>query len=240
MVGRKDFDKRARELARTFRTYPALLADELGQALYDSGADWFVRMGKRFTAGQAGRGNKSTTLHNRSGNLYGSLNWKAKRGKRLRDVSLILRSSGVPYALMQEFGGTVRPKKAKYLTIPLEGAVTPTGVLRRSMRKWIERTKGAKAPNERLRTTRDKSGQRLVFLVKGGRGKGKSGRGSKLKMIPLFLLTKGPVKIPGPKTGKPSRLAFFKTWEGGAGKRTERFQKAQLGALRRAIAGERG
>lgn len=39
-------------------------------------------------------------------------------------------------ASTQEFGGTIRPTRSKYLTIPLPAAMTPSGVLRRPARQW--------------------------------------------------------------------------------------------------------
>lgn len=52
-----------------------------------------------------------------------------------RNVSMTIETNGIPYALIHETGGTIRPKSAKALTIPLPAALTPAGVLRKTARE---------------------------------------------------------------------------------------------------------
>ena len=43
----------------------------------------------------------------------------------------------VPYARIHEFGGVIRPKRSKHLTIPINEALTPAGVPRYTARQLI-------------------------------------------------------------------------------------------------------
>jgi hypothetical protein len=45
-------------------------------------------------------------------------------------VGGMLAGQGLPYGPIQEFGGTIVPKNSQYLTIPLDAALTPSGVMR--------------------------------------------------------------------------------------------------------------
>jgi len=45
--------------------------------------------------------------------------------------------TNVKYARIHEYGGTIRPKRAKHLTIPLGPALTPSGVARYTARELI-------------------------------------------------------------------------------------------------------
>lgn len=51
-------------------------------------------------------------------------------------ASVTVQTRGVPYSLIQEYGGVIRPVKAKALTIPLKAAMTPAGVLKKTAREW--------------------------------------------------------------------------------------------------------
>ncbi len=77
----------------------------------------------------------------------------------------------VVYAAIHETGGTIRPKTAKFLTIPMPAALTPAGVVRKPARQWTDTF---------VRTIR---GNKYIFSKEGGRA------------VPIFLL-KQSVKIP--------------------------------------------
>ena len=72
----------------------------------------------------------------------------------------------VPYAAIHEHGGTIRPTKAKFLTIPLEAAKTAAGVARGGAR-FFENTffMRSKAGNLFL-MQRDGNEVRPLFLLK--------------------------------------------------------------------------
>lgn len=49
-----------------------------------------------------------------------------------RNVSMAIETNGIPYGLIHETGGTIRPKTKQFLTIPLPDAMTAAGVVRKS------------------------------------------------------------------------------------------------------------
>ena len=79
------------------------------------------------------------------------------------------------YAAIHEFGGTIRPKKGKYLAIPLPAARTVSGAI---MGKYNVSDLGTLD----LTVIRSKAGNLLLVKKTKGRGKGKS------QIVPLFVL----------------------------------------------------
>lgn len=77
--------------------------------------------------------NATTSPHVRSGRLRRSIIGRVEdvEGSRL---AIVIRAGGgkadVRYAAAQEYGATIRPKKAKFLAIPLDAAKTKAGVSR--------------------------------------------------------------------------------------------------------------
>ena len=124
--------------------------------------------------------NISLRLRTRSGRLKRSGKGEVRtlQGKGLLLVlSAGSQRGGKPliYAGAQEFGATIRPKKGRYLAIPLSGgpAVTPAGEPRY--------TSARRAPN--LVPWRSKSGR--LFLVQFTR----------TGLTPWYVLHPGPIKI---------------------------------------------
>lgn len=85
----------------------------------DAGAQHTRAMTKRFRPYGSG-----DPIQTRSGALRRSFGFEA------RDLQLRLFSAGLPYARIQEYGGVVRPKTKRFLTIPLPDALTGAGVLK--------------------------------------------------------------------------------------------------------------
>lgn len=77
------------------------------------------------------------------------------------------------YAAIHEYGGTIRPTNAQYLTLPLPAVKMKAGVVRG----------GARAFNETF-VAKSKRGNLILFQRQGQ------------EIVPLFLLTKGPIRIP--------------------------------------------
>jgi hypothetical protein len=104
-------------------------------------------------------------LRNRRGaaGLRGSFNF-AVEGATL-DTWQLVEFSTSKYARIQELGGTVVPKKGKYLAIPLPAARTAAGVARGGPRSF---------PNTFFR--KSKAGNLLLFQRQGK------------KSVPLFVL----------------------------------------------------
>lgn len=80
----------------------------------------------------------------------------------------------LPYADIQETGGVIKPRKAKYLAIPLPAALTAAGVLKKRPRDYRDTF---------VRTS--KSGNLIIFQKVGARG----------KITALFVLKKS-VTVP--------------------------------------------
>lgn len=139
------------------------------------------------------------SLSVRSGNLRRSI--KTETGINGNTVTLegYVRNTA-PYARIHEFGGTVRPKRAKMLAIPL-----------------IRNTKTALGPRNypgRLFVVR---GKRHVFLAESfGKGRQGAGGGTVFDQRPVFMLV--------PSVYIPPRLNFIREFKITAGQAIEQLQ----------------
>ena len=75
-------------------------------------------------------------LKTRSGRLKGGWSRPARATGTDDNPSAVI-SSDVAYAAIHEYGGTVRPKRTKWLTIPVGRALTPTGQAKVTARMFI-------------------------------------------------------------------------------------------------------
>lgn len=152
---------------RTFRDLPQRIAKRIAKTFGDIGLD-FVRRIKleRFSGRPA--------LYRRTGELSRSIHFEVK-GQQLNTLTLRIYSDS-PYAKIQEFGGTIKPKNAQWLAIPLDAVKTGTGVARGGPRDY-ENTFFAKS----------KKGNLILFQKNEG------------KVTPLFVMKKE-VTIP-PRLG---------------------------------------
>lgn len=163
-----DLDDLTRKLQRLTRKLKAGgLARELAPELLA------VALEGEATAKRNATGNPAV----RSGRLRGSIQglYDAERG------TLILRAGGrnrgrsVGYARLQDLGGTIRPRRTKYLAIPLSAAKTGAGVPRFASARH-DPTPMHIRPGKR-------PGTLLLHDNRSG--------------MPRYFLTKGPVRIPG-------------------------------------------
>ena len=93
---------------------------------------------------------------------------------------------GIYYLRTQEYGATIRPKTAKYLTVPLKAALDTRGVpLRQRARDW-----------ENTFVKKGKSGNLIIFQKRGR------------TIVPLYVLLKR-VRIP-PRLGMRTTLRVGK------------------------------
>jgi hypothetical protein len=136
------FDTNAEDIARAFERYPKRLVREMGEAMTDIGDAKKRRMQSRFTGYSPTRAGAGSRLMRRSGALAQSFT-TANLGAASRLNGLgVAMGTDKEYAPIQEEGGTVKAKPGKYLTIPLDDALTPAGVvkggarLRKSGGKW--------------------------------------------------------------------------------------------------------
>jgi len=115
-------------------------------------------------------------IHRRTGRLAASISSRVEQEAAAVFARLGLLTGGdlLAYAAIQEFGGTVRPKRAKVLTIPLAAALTPAGVPRFTARE----------ASEQYLTFwhKQQDGDLILYGYKGG-GKNVKER----QLVPLFL-----------------------------------------------------
>lgn len=112
------------------------------------------------------RGGGSGTVGVRSGRLRSSLGQVTTVNGSL--INTLLGSMGVVYARIQEFGGTIRPKKGKYLAIPVGPALTAAGVARFG--------------------PRDVEGLFFIKTANGGLLVRREGKGSRSRLVTYFVL----------------------------------------------------
>lgn len=133
----------ARLLLKRIERFPKVLEINARVGLKDAGAHFNRVFDKTFTAALEGPFRKNATkdrLANRTGALKGSFRQKVVRASGAsRAANLDLRCTvgdamTKDYVRVQEFGAVgpnaIRPKRGKYLTIPMPGNLTPTGRVR--------------------------------------------------------------------------------------------------------------
>jgi hypothetical protein len=118
-------------------------------------------------------GTTDKTLSMRSGALVADIEKSvAVTGDRIGNIEGTIGST-LPYARIQEYGGTIYPKHAKFLAIPLTAALDSRGVpLRQGPRFW-----------QNTFVAKSKAGNLLIFQRRGK------------DIIPLYVL-KDKVTIP--------------------------------------------
>ncbi len=120
-VGRKKIAAAVREIRGS------LSLQRFNQALVPAMDDYaLLDLDPRIQENLAG-----TILNRRTGNLAARTR-VTKATVTGRNVSITIQTNGIPYGLIHETGGTIVPKTKQFLTIPLPGALTPSGVLRKS------------------------------------------------------------------------------------------------------------
>jgi phage gpG-like protein len=164
-----DWDGSAQVLSREMKAF----LDEVAKALAE-------RHGTAWPGGTT-----EQTLSKRSGNLIASIVDSVRvTGTTMATVQGTI-GSDLPYARIQEFGGTITPKKAKFLAIPLPAALNSNGTpIKSSPRDW---------PNTWC--ARSKAGNLLIFQRRG------------TQVVPLYVL-RSSVTI-------PPRLGLRKTLDAG-------------------------
>lgn len=215
------FQIRTAELRKAFQRAPEAISKRMRKGLVDSGNE-FVRavQTERFTGYSPGR---SEMLKRRTGFLRRSVGQQVT-GSTLSDLSLRVFTAGANYAALQEFGGTVKPKRSRFLTIPTKANLTAGGDARYpSARDFINSHKG--------QTFFLRRGTSLLLMWnKPSAAARKSGgvRG-KDKPVAMFRLVRS-VAI-------PPRFGFGSTWEKLATSRRDRLQGAASAAVREVFGG---
>ena len=217
----------AEKLNRAINRLPTVLALEMRAALLNIGAEHVKRVKQNFTTYTPGQ-NKGNQLQVRSGSLRNAVGPSELSGANLASLRLtqIVRrpTNGRPYAPLQELGGTVRPKKARALTMPIGVALDPSGKLRTKFR--VRRDGTWKSGKPRWVTN---EGLPTFILRKGGRAfvayrrpNMKSAEGRNKAIVIYRLLDEARI---------PPRLAFGRIWG-----EMRAYQEGQLrGAVERTV-----
>ncbi len=190
------FEMDTDKLARALGQAPKRMRDELAVVLLKAGiAHENVIKRNRF-APYSGR-NAGDRLQRRSGKLSQAYALTKPTPQSLEMLSGIRKGlPGSQYARMQETGGTIKAKGGGYLTIPLESALTPAGVL---SGRYKIRKSGTGYTTD--------AGDTFIFRSRGGALligiKGRNGRDKKPK---AFYVLKRQVKI-------PARFGFIASWK---------------------------
>ena len=183
------------EFAKDFAAMGADLFDDIRVGLLQwADYDFVPEMEERASTGP---------LKLRSGSLAGSFS-VTETGTTAATWSMTVGTTS-KYAPMQEYGGTVRPVRKKWLTIPLDAALTPAGVLRAPAPDWSD-------PGKKNTFFKWSKRGNLILFKKTGKN----------QITPLFVLKKQ-VKI-------PARLGFFDTWGEGKTQRGKILEEAALSA----------
>jgi hypothetical protein len=179
------------DVERALADFPGEFAREARPAFRYAGAVWERNVKRRFT-GYIGNSVSRDRLQNRSGALRNTVRFKLA-GKTVKDLAVHLRAGShrAPYALAQEFGAEIEAKSGKMLTIPMEDALSPSGVVR---------------GEAIIRNGRTDLGETFIYKAKSGKQNAFIAVSVNGELRLLYLLKKR-VTIPGPKTtGDKSRL----------------------------------
>jgi hypothetical protein len=206
-----------RGLQRALANLPKALDAEMRRAFNAHGRFMTKEMvTKRFT-GYTGR--TGDRLQNRSALLRRSFKHEVVGGVgQSTPLTLVHYSAGVKYARLQEYGGTIKPKRAKWLTIPLPDALTGSGVQRYESARYLFEN----YPKQ-MAVVRSRSGR--LFIVSRGKPGTKPRKDS--PMVWLYILKK--------ESKVPARLGYRDTWKSVdlVNNRTQLFNEAIALALRR-------
>ncbi len=187
--------------------YPEAFSIEARKAFRTGGIDWERSMKKRFLGFSAVGPTRG--LRNRSGNLRRTLQYRvlpAGGGATpLSRLKLVMQvgDNRAPYALAQEYGAVITPKKARALTVPMPDSLTPSGVIKGSA---ILRRTGDGYETD--------YGPTFIYKPSGAGGGAYIAVRNPDGGLRLLYVLKKRVVIPGPKTtGIPSRLGGVSTAE---------------------------
>jgi len=182
--------------------------DGMRNAFERSGARWQGAVRGRFNTGSTG----PRSLHSRTGFLGRAVKYDVK-GSALGDLKLSMRVAGASYARMQEFGGEIKPKNAKFLTIPTSFNKKASGATDfPSARALIAAKEGQtffrRTAKGHLFLFWDKFEKKSVRARTRKFSDIRGGSVAKNAPVPMFLLVKK-VDLPGPNSPSkrgPSRL----------------------------------
>lgn len=165
-----------KELKADWNNAPVALGEELKEFLKSVAEAIASRHGKPWPSGTTEK-----TLSKRSGGLIASILGSVRVDGTTFDNLTGYIGAAFP-AQVHEYGATIRPKKANFLTVPLPAALDSRGVpLKRSAREW-----------DNTFVAKSKAGNLIIFQRRGS------------QIVPLYVL-KTEVTIP-PRLGMQETL----------------------------------
>jgi hypothetical protein len=213
-----------RTVNAALRALPDVMTKHARGSLQTSGQEFVGLMQKRF-------GDAPGQLRVRSRRLRDSFGYQVT-GESFDGLTLRAFSAGVPYANLQEFGGTVRPKSPRqFLTIPLPDNLTGAGVPRYPSAGELRdrepgRTFVVRSQNGKLLVGyRPDAPTRSIFNLRAHRDPdAPRAPKAKSKVLWLWLLV--------PQVTVPARLQFRSTWESLARSRKDRLVRSLAAGIR--------
>lgn len=207
---------------QVLRRIPSALEIELYQGMRDIGVEHLVSMKRRMERGTSSVGFGQHTRSS-TGALQRSFAYEIRGRGSLDGLGMKVFSAGSVYANIQEFGGTIMPKKAKFLAVPMPAIRRPNGSI-------VGKYSGG--PRSLMRdekdTSRDPAGG--TFIYRSKRGKlfivERVGKGKRATLKFLWALVKS-VRL---RAG----LGWFATWRGAEKQHAARLQLAARRALAKA------
>jgi hypothetical protein len=168
----------ASSLKRDWSGATSTLSEEMRDFLNGVAEAMAQRHGGGWPGGTGGK-----TLSKRTGALVQAIVGSVKvNGASFTTITGEIGAPGIPYAKIQETGGTIKPKSSKFLCIPLPTALDGNGVpLRKSPRDW-----------ENTFVATSKAGNLMIFQKRAG------------SIVPLYVL-KDQVTLP-PRLGMRDTL----------------------------------
>ena len=209
MIGVK-FDVRDASLRRTLKRLPTALESELHSAMTRFATDHIESMTRKM------RGDGEGLVKTRTGFLRDRMTYETRRQGGVGGLRTRVFVAGVKYANVQEFGGTIKPVRSKYLTVPMDSIKNPSGTI-----------KGRYSGGARSYMNSAQGKERGVFVWRNALGGAfiaeKANKKGQLRL--LWKLVRQ-VKIKG-------NLGWFATWRKGADSRRVILQQAADRAVAR-------
>lgn len=166
-------------MAITLEQWAARLTEEAGGAMRDRLAKDLRAIALK--AERRAKVNATGRPRVRTGRLRNSIRGDVTQSGDHLAVRLSAGGVGgrdLAYAAAQEEGATIRPRRGRYLAIPLPGALTPAGALRARFA-----VPGGLRAVASLFAVRSKRGNLLLVERKGQ------------EILPMFVLHRGPIRI---------------------------------------------
>lgn len=158
----------AKAFEKAVRAAPKLTRRSLAFRLEQIGDEFERRVDKRFTAKLSGPFQSNHTkgrLANRTGTLRATMAHRVREdGKDLTLRATIGDAATAHYVFTQEFGATIKPKRAKALTIPMPDNLTAAGRVRFKSARETEGVFLLKTPKGAFLVRKKASGEGLDFL----------------------------------------------------------------------------